>query len=100
MAPRSKCCRARSGESAWLYDGATTINVGLTGAEHTRSDGYKRSEAYQMNEAGQVRGHSDQRVTLVNNGPFRKRPAAWPPRKFLFQNSTIGRFLTHIYSRP
>ena len=29
----------QSGYSAWLYDGATTINIGLTGTEHTRNDG-------------------------------------------------------------
>ena len=46
------------GYSVWLYDGATTINVGLTGSEHTRSDGYKYSDAGQLNEAGQVSGHS------------------------------------------
>ena len=46
------------GQSVWLYDGATTIKIGLTGAEHTRNDGYKSSEAFQLNEAGQVLGYS------------------------------------------
>ena len=47
------------GQSAWLYDGATTINIGLTGGEHTRSGGDKRSYAFQLNEAGHVLGVSD-----------------------------------------
>jgi hypothetical protein len=50
---------AELGNSAWLYDGATTIDVGLTGSEHTRSDGYKYSRARELNEAGQVIGSSN-----------------------------------------
>ncbi len=46
------------GQTVWLFDGATTINVGLTGSEHTRNDGYKYSEAFDLNEAGQVIGYS------------------------------------------
>ena len=46
------------GQSAWFYDGTTTIDIGLNDAEHTRSDGAKSSSASQLNEAGQVRGHS------------------------------------------
>ena len=46
------------GDSVWLYDGATTIDIGLTGAEHTRNNGYKYSEDRHMNEAGQVFGVS------------------------------------------
>ncbi|HEY3393407.1 MAG TPA: DUF3466 family protein [Lacipirellulaceae bacterium] len=46
------------GQSAWLYDGVTTVNIGLTDAEHTRSDGYKYSQAHQLNEEGQVIGQS------------------------------------------
>lgn len=44
------------GQSVWLYDGHTTVNVGLTGAEHTRDDGYKSSSVSKLNEAGQVAG--------------------------------------------
>ncbi len=49
-----------SGISAWLYDGATTLNIGLTGSEYTRNDGYQdSSDAEQLNEAGQVSGYSE-----------------------------------------
>jgi hypothetical protein len=51
------------GRSAWLYNGTETIKLGFTGAAHTRIDGYKYSEAQQLNEAGQVLGVS----TLFNN---------------------------------
>ncbi len=47
------------GHSAWLYDGATTLNIGLTGSEHTRNDGYQYSTSQQLNEAGQVSGYAD-----------------------------------------
>jgi hypothetical protein len=46
------------GRSAWLYDGTTTIKLGLTDTDHTRSDGFQASYAPQMNKAGQVRGQS------------------------------------------
>ena len=46
------------GETAWLYNGATTVAVGLTGSEHTRNDGYKFSDTTQLNETGQVGGFS------------------------------------------
>jgi hypothetical protein len=46
------------GRSVWLYDGAATIEICLTGSEHTRSDGYKYSETHLLNKAGQVSGIS------------------------------------------
>lgn len=46
------------GNSAWLYDGTNTVVIGLTGAEHTRSDGYRLSSVGRLNEAGQVYGTS------------------------------------------
>ena len=46
-----------AGDSVWLYDGATTVNIGLTDAGHTNSNtGYQRNNAYFLNEAGQVVG--------------------------------------------
>ncbi len=47
------------GRTAWLYDGATTLNIGLTDLEHTRDDGYQFSRGVDLNEAGQVIGYSD-----------------------------------------
>src|SRR5262245_5259080 len=52
------------GQSAWLFNGTTTIDIGLTGPEHTRYDGYKFSsirpdlgrESGHTNEAGQGQG--------------------------------------------
>lgn len=46
------------GRSAWLFDGATSVAVGLTGAAHTRNDGYKYSDAFGINDLGQLRGVS------------------------------------------
>ena len=50
------------GRSAWLYDGAATHNIGLSGSEYTRSDGYEYSRSEQMNQAGQVIGYSERFV--------------------------------------
>jgi hypothetical protein len=61
------------GESAWLYSGATTINVGLIGPEHTRNDGYKYSYAYHLNEAGQAGGIADR----YNGGSDDLGNSAW-----------------------
>ena len=47
------------GQTAWRYDGVTTVDIGLSGAEHTRNDGYKSSSAFELNEVGDVRGWSD-----------------------------------------
>lgn len=46
------------GTSAWLYDGTNTVQVGLTGARHTRGDDYRQSDILSINEAGDVVGHS------------------------------------------
>jgi hypothetical protein len=61
------------GQSAWLYDGTTTINVGFTGPEHTRDDGYKYSEAIAQNDAGQVMGFSSR----YNGGSTEIGRSAW-----------------------
>ena len=63
------------GYSAWFYDGATTIEIGLTGTEHTRNDGYKYSfsQASGPNEAGQVIGISDR----YNGGSILLGHSAW-----------------------
>lgn len=61
------------GRSAWLYEGATTIDIGLVGAEHTRSDGFKYSDASYFNETGQVGGVSRR----YNGGETQLGQDAW-----------------------
>jgi hypothetical protein len=56
------------GGSAWLYDGATTIQVGLTGPEYTSSTGKKVTGAIKLNEAGQVIGWSERYVGFTVSG--------------------------------
>jgi len=47
------------GETAWLYSGGNTTNIGLTDAEHTRSsDSTRYSYTRFLNAAGQVAGYS------------------------------------------
>jgi phage protein U len=48
----------RNGEDAWVWDGATTTRIGLTGALYTGSGGYRSSETKFLNAAGQVAGRS------------------------------------------
>lgn len=47
-----------AGQSAWLYAGGTTQQIGLSGTGYTRSDGYAISAARQINESGEVVGSS------------------------------------------
>src|SRR5690606_3870022 len=47
-----------TGQSAFLYDGTTTVNIGLTDAMHTRNDGYRTSTVVALNENGQAAGTS------------------------------------------
>jgi hypothetical protein len=61
------------GQSAWLYNGATTIDIGLTGSEHTRNDGYKYSDVKDWNEAGQTIGYSER----YNAGIPKQGQSAW-----------------------
>jgi hypothetical protein len=47
------------GQTAWLYDGTSTIKLGFTDSEHTReSDGYRNSSTLFLNESGLVAGRS------------------------------------------
>lgn len=74
------------GKSAWLYDGSRTVNIGLTGAEHTRNDGLKSTNSTQLNEAGQVIGSSDR----YNGGSEELGISNW----FYNGNSTVNIGLT------
>ncbi len=47
------------GQTAWLYDGTTTIRLGFTGDEYTRDDGYRSSSPQRLTESGLVAGYSD-----------------------------------------
>lgn len=60
------------GVSAWVYNGTATINIGLTGPEHTRADGYRYSETEQLNNAGQVVGYS-----VRYNSPSSLAQSSW-----------------------
>jgi hypothetical protein len=61
------------GQSAWVYEGAATKLIGLTGSEHTRADGYKSSIAVSLNQAGQVSGISER----FNGGDSDLGRSAW-----------------------
>jgi hypothetical protein len=47
-----------TGRSAWIYEEGITTQIGLTGGEYTRGDGYQESSVLLLNEAGQVVGTS------------------------------------------
>lgn len=61
------------GYSAWLYNGRSTANIGLTGIEHTRNDGYKNSSILAVNSAGQAAGIADR----YNGGGTQLGGSAW-----------------------
>jgi hypothetical protein len=47
-----------NGRDAWIWNGSSTLQIGLTGANYTGSAGYQTSDALRQNEAGQVVGIS------------------------------------------
>jgi hypothetical protein len=46
------------GESVWLSNGLSTVEIGFVDSDHTRSDGYRWSVGSQLNAASQAAGHS------------------------------------------
>lgn len=46
------------GEDTWLYNGNSTVQIGLTGAGYTNSSGYRFSDVSAINDQGQVAGSS------------------------------------------
>jgi hypothetical protein len=51
------------GDSVWVYNGVSTIEVGFTGGVYTRADGYQHSDLRRFNNSGQAAGTTDR------NGP-------------------------------
>lgn len=60
------------GQTAWFYDGATTLNVGLTDSGHTRNDGYRSSAAEFLSATGKTLGHATR-----YNGAAETGRSAW-----------------------
>ena len=56
------------GQSVWIYDGTGTVNIGLTGSEFTRTDGYRFSSFQKMNDSGVAFGYSDRFNGTAPNG--------------------------------
>jgi len=50
---------ASMGQSAWIYKGTNTVQVGLTGTVNTRADGYQYNFSQQSNDAGQMAGYAN-----------------------------------------
>lgn len=55
------------GINAWLYNGTSTVAIGLTDTAFTRLDGYKSSTAAWLNQAGQVSGRSERFLGQANS---------------------------------
>jgi hypothetical protein len=45
-----------NGASAWVWNGSTTMQIGLLGLEYFGSDGYHLSSVVKQNQAGQIAG--------------------------------------------
>ncbi len=60
------------GQSAWISNGTSTSEIGLTDSNHTRDDGYQYNTVNQLNEAGQVTGTAER-----YNGASGKGQSAW-----------------------
>jgi hypothetical protein len=63
------------GQSLWFYDPSmlATTKIGLTDAEHTRSDGFKNSSGTLINGSGRVVGQSDR----FNQGTVNLGQSTW-----------------------
>lgn len=59
---------ASAGQSAWLYSQGEMQLLGLTGPEYTYSNGYAYSSGGQLNEAGQVIGHTHRNTGTSSSG--------------------------------
>lgn len=61
------------GWSSWIYDGVSTVEIGLNDIEHTKSDGYQNSGFKEMNEKGQAIGWAER----FNGGSVDLGRSAW-----------------------
>jgi hypothetical protein len=61
------------GRDMWLYDGSSTVQIGLTGAVYERANGFRRSTFSAMNDQGQVAGYSER----YNGGVNQRGQDAW-----------------------
>ena len=60
---------AVNGNDTWVWNGTTSVQIGLTGGANTGSGAYQRSNALFQNEAGQVAGYSERYTGLnTDNG--------------------------------
>lgn len=58
-----------NGSSAWIWNGTTTIRIGLTGTAQTGSAGFQHSAPTTLNTAGHVSGYSSRlRDARTSNG--------------------------------
>ena len=58
-----------TGQSAWFYNSASTVEIGLTDAGHTRDDGYQNNFGdLILNEAGQVVGNAERYNGAIGTG--------------------------------
>ncbi len=64
---------ASSGNSAWTYNGSSTVAIGLIDATHTGIDGYQSNGVQSINAAGQVFGHTQR----YNGGSASMGQSAW-----------------------
>jgi hypothetical protein len=65
VAGYSRLVHTYSGQDTWQWNGEATVQIGLTGAVYTGSDGHRFSWAAQQNAAGQVAGYTH-RITGVS----------------------------------
>jgi hypothetical protein len=57
-----------AGWSAWVFDGMSTVKIGLYDAEHARRDGYRNSYTLDANDAAHVSGQSQRFNGLASVG--------------------------------
>jgi hypothetical protein len=63
---------ASLGQSAWVYDGTETREIGLTDADHTSFNGWRSTSIWQVNQAGQAIG-----INALAGDPNRWGESVW-----------------------
>lgn len=65
------------GQATWVYNGTSTVRVGLYGADFTRSDGYQYSQLNFFNALGQAAGTSSAYLQSPNGASGAPGEYAW-----------------------
>jgi formylglycine-generating enzyme required for sulfatase activity len=88
-----------AGRGAWLFDGVSTVDIAPTGSIYVGTDGFKYSEPFRINSAGQVIGHSNRlnAETSLGDITWFYDPALQQTFEFVLSTSSDGLAYSSVY---